>query len=665
MESEIDGQLYVKTDGVTIDGIKIKDGANVGGVPAGIYVEADNVTITNSVFVGDGTAGMAGVLTPFGANVSGLTLSNSSFAGWYWATYFNPSTDFDVTGNQFHDTGLVGDDFADTSTIADNVFDGAGAGIGYGVFDSFDDLGAVADGTNTYSNTSNNGIYLYGDGDAGGQTVYGTQFDDYFTDQYKYVASSGDDDYVIGRAGNDYFEMTAGDDTIFGGEGDDVAIGGAGADKAVYTGPIAASGISLVADADPLTAGDQDVAIGGAGADKSVYTSPIATSGISLVADADPLTAGDQAGWQVDATGSVEGTDGLIDVEIVEHGGAGRYLLVGNGGFTTIQEAVNAANDGDTILIAPGTWTGAGNVNVTVDKAVTFIGMGASRGDTVIDASGATNGFTVDLSADKDGKTVAFKNLTVDDASNSGIYARDHQVLGTLSLDNVAITDSGYSGLYVSGRLASSAYAQAGVQNVVVLNSLFADNGQSSGNSANIMMFEFDGNATLTNVAVSNSIVAGADFGIQFAGFDGPFYTQLTPPPGHPGADPGYPNLGSYDVLTEMGTVTLDGVAIIGTYKKPGLYVQGYTDTSGLSITNSSVDVVSTVWGKPVIIDPMGDQLPTGQAGTAANGGSFFDQTNANGSYDLSDLTVTQVGAQFSELDGTTKADTMRTARTI
>jgi hypothetical protein len=600
-ECEIVGQLYVKKDGVAIDGIKIKDGANVGGVPAGIYVEGDNVTITNTVFVGDGTNGMAGVLTPYGANVSGLTLSNSSFSGWYWATYFNPSTEFDATGNHFHDTGLIGDDFADTSSIAGNVFDGAGAGVGYGVFDSFDDLGAVAGGTNTYSNGSNNGIYLYGDGDAGGQTVYGTQFDDYFTDQWKYVANSGDDDYVVGRAGNDYFEMTAGDDTMVGGEGDDVAIGGTGTDKAIYTGPIAASDISLVVDADPLTAGDQ-------------------------------------AGWRVDATSSNEGMDGLIDVEIVEHGAAGRYLLVGNGGFTTIQDAVNAANDGDTILIAPGTWAGAGNANISVDKAVTFIGMGASRGDTVIDASGATNGFTIDMAADKAGKTVAFKNLTVDNASNSGIYARDHQVLGTLSLDNVAITDSGYSGLYVSGRQASPAYAQAGVQNLVVLNSSFADNGQSGGNSANIMMFEFDGNATLTNVAVSNSVVTGADFGIQFAGFDGPFYAQLTPPPGSPGVDPGYPNLGSYDVLTAMGSVTLDSVAITGSYKKPGLYVQGYTDTSGLTIANSSVDVVSTAWGKPVIIDPMGDQLPTGQAGTSANGGSFFDETNANGSFDLGGL---------------------------
>src|SRR5206468_6864404 len=34
----------------------------------------------------------------------------------------------------------------------------------------------------------------------------------------------------------------------------------------------------------------------------------------------------------------------------------GRTLLVGNGGFATIQAAVNAAHDGDTILVASGTY---------------------------------------------------------------------------------------------------------------------------------------------------------------------------------------------------------------------------------------------------------------------------------------------------------------------
>src|SRR5690606_23719178 len=93
------------------------------------------------------------------------------------------------------------------------------------------------------------------------------------------------------------------------------------------------------------------------------------------------------------------------------------------------------------------------------------------------------------------------------------------------------------------------------------------------------------------------------------------------------------------------------------TYRKPGLYVQGYTDTTGLDFTPgfNLVDVISTAWGKPVVIDPMADQFPDGTVGDSGNAGSFFDDTAANGSYDLTGLTVTE--GQINELDGTTAAD--------
>ena len=90
------------------------------------------------------------------------------------------------------------------------------------------------------------------------------------------------------------------------------------------------------------------------------------------------------------------------------------------------------------------------------------------------------------------------------------------------------ITNSGFNGFYASGRKGSSAYAQAGVQNVNILNSTFSNNGQSNSNSANMMLFEFDGNATLTNVNISNNVggANSAAFGIQIAGFDSDFYSQ-------------------------------------------------------------------------------------------------------------------------------------------
>ena len=111
-----------------------------------------------------------------------------------------------------------------------------------------------------------------------------------------------------------------------------------------------------------------DTLIGGTGTDTALYAGDVTLANITTVADADPITAGSQAGWQVVA--GAEGTDTLVGMEIVNDFSGGNVLLVGNGGFATIQDAVNAASDGDTILLSSETFVG----NVTVDKAVTIAG---------------------------------------------------------------------------------------------------------------------------------------------------------------------------------------------------------------------------------------------------------------------------------------------------
>ncbi len=452
------------------------------------------------------------------------------------------------------------------------------------------------------------------------------------------------------------FDAGAGNDSVTGGTGADHVLGGIGDDSLAGMGgnDVLEGG----ADNDTLGGGTEndeihgnegdDAIDGGAHLDAAVYDATTLSSSMFS------FDSGNQR-WVV-TTGGSEGTDTLVNVESAQGGdpagpATGKFLLVGGGSiYTTIQAALDAAQAGDTIVIAPGIWTGAGNVNLVVDKAVSFVGMGDGSNpalDTIISGGG----FIIDLGADAATGTVAFENLAIVNAGNAGISAQDHEILGTLSLDHVRIEGAAYHGLIASGRLGSTAYDQAGVQNVVITNSSFIDNAQSNSNSANIMLFEFDGNATITDVTASNSVTGpnSAAFGIQISGFDGPLYDQKTPGPGSSG--------GSYDVLTPMGTVTIDGLEVTGNTRKASFYVQGYTDTSGLTVTDSTVDTVVSSWNKPVVIDPMADQLPTGTPNTPANGGSFFDDTNANGSYNLSGLTVVQHGLQFNELDGTTEAD--------
>ncbi|AZB72712.1 VCBS domain-containing protein [Synechococcus elongatus] len=61
---------------------------------------------------------------------------------------------------------------------------------------------------------------------------------------------------------------------------------------------------------------------------------------------------------------TMSGTDTLANIEKVTDG-ASTFLIVGTGGFTTIQEAIDSAVEGDTILVAPGNYI----ENVLINKS--------------------------------------------------------------------------------------------------------------------------------------------------------------------------------------------------------------------------------------------------------------------------------------------------------
>ena len=132
--------------------------------------------------------------------------------------------------------------------------------------------------------------------------------------------------------------------------------------------------------------------------DTAAYTATISTSGIT----------DDGAGHFVVATGGSEGTDTLSGVEKIDGAGSHNILLVGNGGYATIQAAVNAAADGDTIEIAAGTYTE--NVTIT-GKGLTIDGVKSGSVNSVtlngqITVAGTLNGaFAItDLNINATGK---------------------------------------------------------------------------------------------------------------------------------------------------------------------------------------------------------------------------------------------------------------------
>jgi len=110
-----------------------------------------------------------------------------------------------------------------------------------------------------------------------------------------------------------------------------------------------------------------------------------------------PLLVASILALTVPAVGQVTTVSGasLVPLETPEH--AGRAVLQRPDGellgFSTIQQAVDLALNGDTILLQPGLYQGPGNRDVFVSgKAVEILGVGS----VVIDCEGAGRGFHFD-----------------------------------------------------------------------------------------------------------------------------------------------------------------------------------------------------------------------------------------------------------------------------
>lgn len=110
-------------------------------------------------------------------------------------------------------------------------------------------------------------------------------------------------------------------------------------------------------------------------------------------------------------------------------------------GTGTLQAAIDAAADGDTLLLGPGTYAGA----VTVDGRANLRIRG--RGAAVIDASGSRTGLNI---VNVNGLRV--EGVTISNATYNGIYVTDSSnvTLSRCSVDNSSGAGSS-SGIEVDG----------------------------------------------------------------------------------------------------------------------------------------------------------------------------------------------------------------------
>ncbi len=215
--------------------------------------------------------------------------------------------------------------------------------------------------------------------------------------------------------------------------------GGTSADVIVSTDDVDL--IKAAQNDDDITgAGGNDYLQGGSGTDTANYSASLDASMVTMVTDAYPYTAGNQAGWQV-AAGAGDGTDLLTGIEILDGAEAGRILLVGNGGFATIQEAVNAANAGDTVLVADGSYS----ENVTVSEGIKLQSLNGSSQVSV-------SSITINPLANGSSLTISGFSFANDAAATAILYNSDYadteavtinidgQPMGAVSFDNVTVS---------------------------------------------------------------------------------------------------------------------------------------------------------------------------------------------------------------------------------
>ena len=155
--------------------------------------------------------------------------------------------------------------------------------------------------------------------------------------------------------------------------------------------------------------------------------------------------------------------------------------------FKTLQEALNKSPEDSTIYIAPGTYTGENNTNLTIDKNLTFINYG--EGEVIFDAQFNSRIWTVN--AGRINITgLTFKN------------GKEEYVCGAI-LFNQTLNNSYINAIFIGNNVVDGLAGAIGFYTDVIntnINSIFINNSVSKGYGGAIF---FNGN--LNNVNISGN----------------------------------------------------------------------------------------------------------------------------------------------------------------
>ncbi|MFC3288542.1 hypothetical protein ACFOHI_11230, partial [Paracoccus aerius] len=277
-----------------------------------------------------------------------------------------------------------------------------------------------------------------------------------------------DNDLLYGGTGRDTLAGGFGDDTLEGGQGNDVLIGGEGFDRAVYQGSYANYAFS-----------------------NGTITDLVGNSGSDTLSGVEMAVFDDKVVW-----------------------------LVGENGIRSLQEAVNLASEGDTIIVSAGSY----NENVVIDKTLTILGANAgSSADGSRQTEASLNG-SFEIMGAAAGTIIDGMQIQEGGPRSAGIFVRaaDVQILNSVftreatggDFKGILNASGTSSGLLVDGNSfigwTRGIYLNPGAR-ATVTNNIFDESGNAINNDGPDAV-EISGNR------FTNSAGATLAFGVKAGG---------------------------------------------------------------------------------------------------------------------------------------------------
>ena len=296
---------------------------------------------------------------------------------------------------------------------------------------------------------------------------------------------------------------------------------------------------------------------------------------------------------------------GALTIAVVITDKAGNTAQTSHTVYTSIADALQAATEGGTLKLAAGNYNLQSEIQIT--KAITIEGVDGDANDAsqgvVITNTGGTRSFVVGSSV---AGTVSISGIKVQggtEAVSVDGSTQDTDLFG-LSITNSTFAGQQNAGLVIGLNNPASSLGTLNVSGVVFDQSAANLSQNNDGQAAaGIMMFGFDGAATLSKVTVKGGATATTNapwYGIHIQGAEN---KQLSGSSPH---DSSHPWAGSGPSLAggpSSGTIDLSDVKVEGGFYKSGIAVYNYSDIAGISGSNVDLTAAASLWGQVLTVD--------------------------------------------------------------